>query len=299
MEKTVNNTKPFKTYEEQLDILISRGLIVENREYAIQKLSQLNYYRISGYSLTLRKDDVFYEGTCFEDIIQIYNFDSKFRAYMMEELAHVEIYIKSLIGYEVARVGGPRALYDESAFALAEGYDSFRISLAQAIEQNKNEPFVKHHIHCYGSKFPSWAAVELLSFGQASKLFANLTPSYRDAIGSRFGNLPTYHIDSWLQCCSELRNKCAHRSRLFNRGFVPVNFTEAQKKYLKEHDLLVSQNWGNTLFATAIIIKKILEPSEYPLRFVEKIKQLQEAYPFVLVDHYGMPSDWEEIIINI
>ena len=36
--------KEFKTYGQQLDILESRGLIVENRAAAIEYLSEIGYY---------------------------------------------------------------------------------------------------------------------------------------------------------------------------------------------------------------------------------------------------------------
>ena len=36
--------KEFKTYDQQLDILESRGLIVENRAAAIEYLSEIGYY---------------------------------------------------------------------------------------------------------------------------------------------------------------------------------------------------------------------------------------------------------------
>ena len=44
--------KPFKTYREQLDILRSRNLIIENEERAIDILRRVNYYNlINGYKL--------------------------------------------------------------------------------------------------------------------------------------------------------------------------------------------------------------------------------------------------------
>lgn len=46
-------TKPFKTYDEQLDLLISRNLIVRDRVFALSILHHINYYRLSAYSLTL------------------------------------------------------------------------------------------------------------------------------------------------------------------------------------------------------------------------------------------------------
>lgn len=50
--------KDFKTIDEQIEILRSRGLIIEDETEAKDFLFRNNYYRISGYSLTLRKNDV-------------------------------------------------------------------------------------------------------------------------------------------------------------------------------------------------------------------------------------------------
>lgn len=67
--------KCYKTIEEQIELLRSRGLKIDNEEQAKQFLLTNNYYRISGYSLTLRKNDVFSPNASFQNIIDIYNFD--------------------------------------------------------------------------------------------------------------------------------------------------------------------------------------------------------------------------------
>ena len=53
--------KSFKTIEEQLEILRSRGLTIDDEDVAKEFLLWNNYYRVSGYSLTLRKNDIFYK----------------------------------------------------------------------------------------------------------------------------------------------------------------------------------------------------------------------------------------------
>lgn len=51
--------KDFKTIDEQIEILRSRGLTIEDEAEAKDFLLRNNYYRVSGYSLTLRKNDAF------------------------------------------------------------------------------------------------------------------------------------------------------------------------------------------------------------------------------------------------
>lgn len=52
--------KDFSTKEQQITILKSRGLSVPNEEEARDFLIRNNYYRVSGYSLTLRSHDKFF-----------------------------------------------------------------------------------------------------------------------------------------------------------------------------------------------------------------------------------------------
>lgn len=44
MERSV---KPFKTYEEQIQLLVSRGMAVNDHDLALRTLRTINYYRIS------------------------------------------------------------------------------------------------------------------------------------------------------------------------------------------------------------------------------------------------------------
>ena len=57
----MSNTKPFLSIEEQIELLRSRGLIIPDDQYDTAKdfLLNNNYYRISGYTLTMRNRDTF------------------------------------------------------------------------------------------------------------------------------------------------------------------------------------------------------------------------------------------------
>ena len=51
--------KPPKTFEEQYNLLKKRGLIIDDKNKCIKKLSELNYYRFTGYLLPYKKSDMF------------------------------------------------------------------------------------------------------------------------------------------------------------------------------------------------------------------------------------------------
>lgn len=70
--------KDFRTIDEQVELLRSRGLTIEDEAEAKEFLLRNNYYRVSGYSLTLRKNDILrrllHSGTLRIFIISIMSF---------------------------------------------------------------------------------------------------------------------------------------------------------------------------------------------------------------------------------
>ena len=64
-----------KTIDQQVQILIDRGLIVSDIEIAKEFLNQVNYYRFSGYLKLFSANDKLNENTTFENIVEVYNFD--------------------------------------------------------------------------------------------------------------------------------------------------------------------------------------------------------------------------------
>ena len=89
--------KPFKTYTEQADLLISRGLgCVEIRDEMVRRLKTVGYYRLSAYSYPFRKAvekdgqvkklDQFREGTTFSRVWEYYLFDRRLRLLVMDAI---------------------------------------------------------------------------------------------------------------------------------------------------------------------------------------------------------------------
>lgn len=100
----------FKTYEEQLQILRDRGLIIENDSEAISFLQSENYYNfINGYKdLFLQVDndskpitpEKYIQGTRFEEIKALYLLNRDLRSTLLRPCIIFENSIKSIIAYE-------------------------------------------------------------------------------------------------------------------------------------------------------------------------------------------------------
>jgi abortive infection bacteriophage resistance protein len=79
---------------------------------------------------------------------------------------------------------------------------------------------VKHDTFEDG-KFPIWAAVELLDFGNISRLFAGLDEPVATAVANEFGGGARF-MKGVVQSLNNLRNHVAHQSRLWN-FYYPQN----------------------------------------------------------------------------
>lgn len=56
MDKKTYN-KPHRTWQEQLELLRSKNLTILNEDFALEKLRNLNYYRLSAYFLPFYDDN--------------------------------------------------------------------------------------------------------------------------------------------------------------------------------------------------------------------------------------------------
>jgi len=63
----VEYQKPPLTYDEQLDLLIGRGLKVNSRADILGYLRNISYYRLSAYHLPFKQGENFKPETCFEE----------------------------------------------------------------------------------------------------------------------------------------------------------------------------------------------------------------------------------------
>lgn len=102
-EKALKPIKPFLNYEEQINNLIEqKEMIVNDHKFAVSKLEDISYFAlIDGYK------NLFYnpmtrkykEGTTFEDLVALYEFDEKLRTLIFRYLCHFEQKMRSLISY--------------------------------------------------------------------------------------------------------------------------------------------------------------------------------------------------------
>ena len=226
--------KPFKTISQQLALLESRGMLIEDRVVAAHALETIGYYRLSGYSYLFRRplahvkdrDQAFAEDTRFTDVLSLYAFDVRLRSTVFAQLACIEIALRTWIGNEVGKIDpamhldvmklGPAAQQEDKRNGKTR-YETWKKEYDRKLSTS-NEDFAKHHRRSCGGELPIWVAVHLLDWGALQTLFSMLPRDVQDAIVADVG-ITAREMNSWLNALRVLRNISAHHSRLFNRVF--------------------------------------------------------------------------------
>ena len=287
----VESVKPFCTYQQQIDKLEARGLIVRDKAYAESVLRPENYYRLRGYWLTMVKkqgtppDDVFYPGTTFENIVDVYLFDVDLREIILSATSIIETNLKAYISYYHAQKYGPIGYMNYEHFEDVNKHIWMMYELQKDKTARKDELFVQHHKKCKGGIFPVWAATELMSFGQVSKFFKNMVREDRNKMSREFYSISSReYIESWIQCAVVARNIAAHGGRFYNRFLSPK---------IRLPDALAGNEstfWG---YAYAIYM---LLPEEKKEAFISDLSRAISAHKYVLLKHIGFPDNWAQIM---
>lgn len=293
--------KNHKTFTEQLDLLKKRGLIISNEHYALTKLQHINYYRLSAYFLPFQhsKDstskNLFLPDTTFENIIQLYYFDTELRKVMFEAIEVIEIYLRTQIAYAHSKS------YDAFGYLdianLRENKQTEFDELQQDIlkeKQRSKEVFIRHFKDRYNTTdLPIWSVVEIISFGSLSKLFMLLQEREQNEVVSLMGDVNKVVFFKWFKALSSIRNACAHHSRLWNKT-LGVGF-EVPRKNDSFKDLIGSKN--KIFFALTVIEYVLTHIGEDEIGFKSKIKSLLKRYPQVDIQKMGFIENWENNLI--
>lgn len=308
----MSGKKEFKTLEEQIDILRSKGLIINDVDKAKSILLRENYFFINGYRYIFLKsvtNKTFLPGTTFEELYALFTFDRCIRNIMFKNILIVENNIKSIISYQLSKKYGIKEKDYLKSSNFTKDYSKSRqvIDILNKMKRQirvnvKQHSATLHYITNYGY-IPLWIMVKVLSFGIISDLYSILKDDDKLAI-ARYYDTDVENLEIFLMVLSNYRNLCAHEDILYNH--------QTQKNILdnKYHRLLnipMTENeyiYGkNDLFSTILIMKHMLSNEEFRLLAYEIGYEIDildgkvDVIPLQLIlDKIGFPPNWREIV---
>ena len=232
--------KPFKTVDEQIELLERRGVVFDDKERAARFLLREGYYVVvNGYkdafidkeATNLTGDDVFKRGLPFTYFELVYRFDTALRRRTMDVLINAENAMKTATVYAFCSVHegaddylDPANYCRKSDYKPQENYTRGLIKLLsslQAIRDNKHrKAYIEHYAkdyHCV----PLWVASKCMTFGNMSAFFdfqqQNVKTRACVALARALGKETVRQKDLTYayHTLPEFRNICAHDERLY------------------------------------------------------------------------------------
>ena len=305
-------SKTFKTLDEQIDILVNKGLVVDDVEATKSILLRENYFFLSGYR-HLFMDPIdnkrYLEGTTFKELYSMFLFDRQIRNIIFKNILIVENNLKSILAYVMSKNHG----FKENNYLNPNNFvrdsrknrqinDLIRKMKRQISVNGKQHTATAHYIINYGY-IPLWVVVKVLSFGIVGELYTILQYQDQKEIADVFGVSIKNMVD-YLPILANYRNLCAHEDICY------INRTQKAIDDTKYHKLLYipinneEYIYGkNDLFALVIILKTLLDPDNFNL-FINEISyefdrlsgKLNEIKIEKVLHEMGFPNNYKEIV---
>ena len=287
--------KPPLTFEQQADLLLSRGLIAD-KQTLINRLNVVNYYRLTAYLYPFRTaSNQFYKGTSLDVVWSHYIFDRQLRMIVMDAIERVEVSIRTQLAYHFSHLYGPFAYAepDKLSGLTAEEHKRWIDELRLETSRSK-EPFIAQFYNRYGDKhdvLPLWMLVEVMSFGKTLTFFRGVDNKLQRMIAELFG-VNDEVLRSWLITLNGVRNICAHHGRIWNRelGYQPK--IPRERKYPEWHKPVAISR--EKMFGVLTILRHMLRYAAPTSRWQERLRSLLAEHPQIPLRAMGFPANWDE-----
>lgn len=312
--------KEFKSYQEQISLLKSRGLVINDEDFALKKLKEENYYNIiNGYKTLFiakgTKDD-FITGTTFEEVYELYDFDRILRNILFKQILKVENILRSLVSYNFSEKYGNDNYLKLDNFETLKGSGCTQTKYQVRVEQIQTlianlqndisraiskKNYINHYILNYGF-VPLWVLVNAITLGRLSQFYSLMKQSIRVKV-SQYWNIKEEDLNQYIKTLAFYRNLCAHDERVYNSV---CNQDIPDTKIHQSLSIPLNngryENGKNDLFSLIIVLKILLPTEDFNnmcnkiegrmQRLIQKLEHINSSEVF---DMMGFPINWKQI----
>lgn len=290
-------TKPPLSIADQVSRLSARGLTISDTQYAEKTLKVISYYRLRAYTYPFQDnadpDHPFIHSVTFEEIIKLYDFDRDLRLMVFDAIERIEIALRTLIVYNYAMKFGSHWYQEPTHFRNTQYFDNDLASLDKEISRS-DEEFIKHYFRTYHDPFrpPAWMSLEVATFTTLSKFYQNLSLCNEKIAIATCCGLKTFILENWMHILSNVRNICAHHSRLYNRRLSQaIKLPGYTYKNLWLSDNSIVDN--TKMYAILCAITYLLDRMVPGHCFRGRISDLFDKYPNVHPRVLRFPIGWQ------
>ncbi|MFC7443617.1 Abi family protein [Mesoflavibacter profundi] len=295
---------PF-TLTQQVKQLQDRGLKIKHPRIAEKYLINISYYRLGEYWYVMQSDKenhIFKPNSKFEDVIALYNFDAELRLLLFDVIEKIEISLRTKLIYYLSHEIDPWWFCNSEIFIDRLKFSRTLAKIEEEVTRSRSKDVtIKHHFkkHKDDLRFPpSWKTLEQVSFGNLSKLYGNLHHriNSKDEIAKDFGAVNHTYLPSWLQSIAQIRNFCAHHSRLWNRNLPSTVkiLPNPPNPWITDSHNVPKQHEFSKLYIHMCLMRYMLNAILPKNEFGNKLNSLLLKYPNVDPNALGMKPNWQD-----
>lgn len=253
--------KEYKTNEDLIDYLSSKGVVIADKEDALKKIERYTYYSIinSYKSIFKDKDNNYISNVSFDEIYALFEFDKNLKNIMLKYCLEIEMVIKSAMANQISKVYGVQNYLDTSNWDNSID-DDIKETLFEKINNEIKKDYkvhnaVTHYLDKYGF-VPPFVLVKILTFGVASSYYGLLKQSDRQAIAKYF-KISDKLLKQILKNLTTIRNISAHSDRLYNyTSKFYLSFKLIDNTYTKSDNI-------TNLYMVIRCMEKLLTQEQY------------------------------------
>lgn len=269
--------KEYKTNEELIDYLSSKGVVITDKEDALKKIERYTYYSIvnSYKSIFKDKNNNYINDVSFDEIYALFEFDKNLKNLMLKFCLEIETVIKSAMANQISKVYGVKDYLNTSNWDNSIDDDIKEILYEKINNEIKKDykvhTAVTHYLDKYGF-VPPFVLVKILTFGVASSYYGLLKQSDRQAIAKYF-KISDKLLKQILKNLTTIRNIAAHSDRLYNyTSKFYLSFKLIDNTYTKPDNI-------TNLYMVIRCMEKLLTQEQYEELYnsiLEEISKLKD-----------------------
>ncbi len=277
--------KEYRTNEDLIEYLSSKGVIISDKSDALQKIERYTYYSIvNTYKSIFKGEDGNYiDNVIFDEIYALFEFDKGLKNIILKYCLEIETVIKSIMANQISKVYGVKEYLNTSNWDSSID-DDIKENLLNKINSEIEKDYnthtaVTHYIDKYGF-VPPFVLVKILTFGVASSYYGLLKQSDRQAIAKYF-KISDKLLKQILKNLTTIRNVAAHSDRLYNyTSKFYLSFKLIDKNYIKSDNI-------TNLYMVIRCMEKLLTKEQYKDLYnsiIEKIEKLEKNLNSISID---------------
>ena len=253
------------TIDEQIELLRSRGMTINDVKKAAEVLFDVGYFRLGFYWFPFElsypeknnRDHKFKASANFDDAVKLYYFDFRLRSILLKAISRIEIAFRTKVIYLVSNnnQNKPTWFADPSVVSQKQARE-FKEKVYDDLAAHYPVIAMHHRHHINDIYAPAWKTMEFMTLGAILRLFKSIKDeNIKQKVAAEFNIRHLAIFINYMELIKSIRNACAHSNVLYD--FTPELSIRKGPAMFK--GIGQNQNLNGALHVVLYMLKQVSE----------------------------------------